>query len=295
MNFQKFIHFIVVKITSIYLMIVLSIILMFKQYYQINNTIQPQIEINKINEIKVDLSFNDNKNKLLEHNKIKKPIKISKYKIKNIKNKNNFLKIRNAPTNISVLDYKLPEIPKNIIDDVTQHNYKLNNYKILGLSSYLIAKGLFIKLFKTDENISDIITDFNSFTQVYKKYIQLKSENKVGYNFCLKFFTLYKTSPTKRINHIYDNHEYLYLLEDTIIKIKNTTPIIYIEKRLDINNVLLTKLDKNLILSYGSYIVCDINENMINNFFSNSTDYTYIKKFSKYNKVKIFFWTSVII
>jgi len=93
--------------------------------------------------------------------------------------------------------------------------------------------------------------------------------------------------------NIYGNAEYLYLSNETIIKIKNIKPFSYIERRLGINNLFIMKKDDNVVLSYGSFIVIDINPELINDFFYNSSDYQQIKKYYKYNKMKIMYWTSV--
>lgn len=237
------------------------------------------------------------KNKL--HKKSNRKL-LSKYKIKKGKlniHKKLLHKLNNAPTNLSIIDYKLSEIPPNIIEFVTRDNYKLNDNKLAALGAYLIAKGLFIKIFRTNSNTSDAITNFDSFAQLYKNYIQLNQSNTIGYNFCLKLYNQYNT-PNNGYNYdiydIYENVEYLYLSNETIIKIKNTKPYSYIERRLEINNLFIMKQNKNVILSYGSFINIDINPELINNFFSNSTDYLQIKKYYKYNKMKIMYWTSVI-
>ena len=148
-------------------------------------------------------------------------------------------------------------------------------------------------MFKTKSNTLDIITNFNSFTQLYKKYIQLKPVDILGYNFCLKLYNQYNTVHKKNIYNIYENTEYLYLSNDTIIKIKKIKPFLYIERRLEINNLFIMKNDNNVILSYGSFINIDINPELINNFFYNSNDFSQINKYYKYNKMKIMYWTSV--
>ncbi len=83
------------------------------------------------------------------------------------------------------------------------------------------------------------------------------------------------------------------MLNNSVIKIKNKEPFIYIEKRLNINNLFLTKKKDNIIVSYGSYIICDSNQNIINNLFSNSNNFIDVQKYYKFNKVKIMYWTSV--
>lgn len=218
--------------------------------------------------------------------------KMNKTKI-NIKRKLLY-KLNNVPINLSIINYKLSEIPPNIIEFVSRDNYKLNHNKLLALGAYLIAKGLFIKIFRTESNSSDIITNFNSFAQLYKNYIQLNPLNTVGYNFCLKLYNQYNSRSKKYMYSNYENSEYLYLSNETIIKVKNIKPFSYIERRLEVNNLFIMKKDDNIVLSYGSFINVDINPELINNFFYNSNDYQQIKKYYKYNKMKIMYWTSVI-
>ena len=118
-----------------------------------------------------------------------------------------------------------------------------------------------------------------------------------GYNFCIKLYNQYNTIQREHAYDIYDmfeNIEYLYLSNETIVKIKNNKPYAYIERRLGINNLFIMKKDNDVILSYGSFIIVDVNPELINKFFSNSTDYSQIKKYYKYNKMKIMYWASVI-
>jgi hypothetical protein len=230
-------------------------------------------------------------------NNIKKQKWLSKHKT----NKKLFHKLNPVPKIMSIIDYKLTEIPPNIIEFVSQDNYKLNDNKLSALGSYLIAKGLFTKIFgsgtNTGPNARDTIRDFDSFTTLYKKYIQMNPVNTMGYNFCIKLYNKYNTMQRENAYDIYDmfeNTEYLHLSNETIVKIKNTKPYEYIERRLGINNLFIMKKDNNIVLSYGSFITCDIEPELINKFFSNSTDYSQIKKYYKYNKMKIIYWTSVI-
>jgi hypothetical protein len=271
----------------------------FSSYYKNKTNLENKKKFNSLfnnNVITQDI-ISEKKYQLKYKNKKVSNRRFAKYKMNRAKlnvKKKLLYKLNNVPVNISIINYKLSEIPPNIINFVSRDNYKLNDNKLLALGAYLIAKGLFIKIFRTESNASNIITNFNSFAQLYKNYIQLNPSNTVGYNFCLKLYNQYNTVQKKYLYNIYENAEYLYLSNETIIKIKNIKPFSYIERRLEINNLFIMKKDNNVVLSYGSFIIIDINPELINDFFYNSSDYQQIKKYYKYNKMKIMYWTSVI-
>ena len=266
--------------------IIFILLLYFKKMFSLRRNAKNKQKLNSLfnnNLIKQD--FISEKN---YKNKSKK-----KYKKKNNVNKKTLEKLQNSPKNVSIINYKLSELPPNIIQFISQNDFKLNNNKICALSAYLISKGLFIKIFRDEQNTTDLITDFNSFVLVYKRYIELKPENTLGYNFCLKFYNSYKTPDDNYINNIYDNFDYVHLKNNNIIKINKFEPYFYIERRLEVNNLFLMKKNSEVVVSYGSYIIIDINPDIINSFFNNSNDYSQIYKYHRYNKLKIIYWVSV--
>jgi hypothetical protein len=298
------IYYFILKYKLIVLQNIFFIIFWF--YYQQNLSYYNNYNLENKNIISEQKPISTNKKYPIANKKYKisKNInnkRLAKYKINKGKlniHKKILYKLNDAPKNLSIINYKLSEIPPNIIEFVTRDNYKLNDNKLLALGAYLIAKGLFIKMFRTKSHSLDIITNLNSFSQLYKKYIQLEPLNAVGYNFCLKLYNQYNTKKKySRNSHDnydnYDNIEYLYLSNETIIKIKKINPYLYIERRLEINNLFIMKNDNNVILSYGSFIIIDVNPELLNDFFYNSNNLSQIKKYYKYNKMKIMYWTSV--
>jgi hypothetical protein len=191
--------------------------------------------------------------------------------------------ICNSPKNISVLK-------KEIINDFSLNNslidnYKLNQNKINGIIAYLIVKDLFNKFFIFKN--SDAITDFNSFIEVYKKYIKLDNSLKQGCNFFLKFYNSYSFIP--------NDFEFIQLKENNMTKINKTKSFLYIEKKLNKDNFFLLKNNKELIISYGKSIIVDINPDLINLFLNNTLNSDSIKKYYKYNKIKILYYVSIFI
>ncbi len=191
--------------------------------------------------------------------------------------------ICNSPKNISVLK-------KEIINDFSLNNslidnYKLNQNKINGIIAYLIVKDLFNKFFIFKN--TDAITDFNSFIEVYKKYIKLDNSLKQGCNFFLKFYNSYSFIP--------NDFEFIQLKENNMTKINKTKSFLYIEKKLNKDNFFLLKNNKELIISYGKSIIVDINPDLINLFFYNTLNSDSIKKYYKYNKIKILYYVSIFI
>jgi len=189
----------------------------------------------------------------------------------------------NSPKNISVLK---KEIMNNFsLDNSLINNHKLNQNKIGGIIAYLIVKDLFNKFFIYKN--ADAITDFNSFIEVYKKYIKLVNSLKEGCNFFLKFYNSYSFIP--------NDFEFIQLKEENMTKINKTKSFLYIEKKLNKNNFFLLKNNNELIFSYGKSIIVDINPDLINLFLSNTLNSDSIKKYYKYNKIKILYYVSIFI
>lgn len=194
-----------------------------------------------------------------------------------------------------ITNYKLEEISPEIINFINQDGYKLNDKKILGLKGYLIAKGLFMYFFKNRVEDANFIYNYDYLIEIYKKNIELSSKELPRYNLYLKMYNKYKILPDDHMYDIHENNEYLCLDNLTIIKIKNKKSIIHIEKRLDNNKLFIAKKDDNIILSYGTCTNIDIDNESIDKFFKNSIADSEIKKYYKYNKIKIIYWVSVFI
>jgi hypothetical protein len=193
-------------------------------------------------------------------------------KAKIIKNK---FELMTCPKIMSINDYKLTTIPNDIIEFITRDNYELSEHKLSGLKAFLMAKALFIKMFKNTKN------DIDSFIETYKKYLQLEDKN--GYNFCIK---LYNNLKIYKINKQKYTPKYIYISNETIIKIKNKKIFMYIENELSNKKIFLVKKEDNIILSYGSIINVKNDNTKIDIYFNNLFD-------KKYNNIKIMYWTSV--
>lgn len=191
--------------------------------------------------------------------------------------------ICNSPKNISVLKKEI--IQDFSLDNSLINNYKLNQNKIDSIIAYLIVKDLFNKFFIFKN--TDAITDFNSFIEVYKKYIRFDNTLKQGCNFFLKFYNSYSFIP--------NDFEFIHLNENNMTKINKTKSLLYIEKKLNKDNFFLLKNNKELIISYGKSIIVDINPDLINLFLNNTLNSDSIKKYYKYNKIKILYCLSIFI
>ena len=106
-------------------------------------------------------------------------------------------------------------------------------------------------------------------------------------------YNKYKILPDEHVYNIYENIEYLCIEGSTIIKIKDTKSILYIEKLLDSDNLFIAQKENKIILSFGRCIDIDINNEQIEKFFKNSMTESQIKKYYRYNKIKMICWVSV--
>jgi len=227
----------------------------------------------------------------------------SKIKIaKNTTNKKEYsvnTKIKNIlydiPKNMFVLDYKLTPVPQDIINFIIQDNYKFNDNKMKALSAYLIAKTLFTQLFKNELDKTNSMLTLNYFMDVYTKHNESNGTNVQKYNFYLKMYNKYETSLSKKIDNSYKNLEYFCLCDSTIIKIKNTKSLIYIENALQANKLFISKRSNDIIFSYGECVDVNIDYDTIEKLFNDLMQSSEVKKYYKYNKVKIMCWTSVVI
>jgi hypothetical protein len=292
-NYDTFSYFFSYEIYIVFFLImfvlwILTIAKKYKYNQKLNYVINSQkdnsgIVVNNKNK----KNFNKRNINLIKKNVISKKI---------VQKNNDALELlKNAPNNISIIDYKLTELPPNVIEFISQNNYKLNNNKIDALSAFLISKGLYIKFFRNDTNTLDLIKNFVDFKKIYKKYTDLEKENSIGYNFCLKFFNIYDSSYSEQIFDSEIDHDYFFLTHDTIIKINKKDSFGYIEKRLEKNNIFLIQQNDKIIISYGSYVIVDISPELIDYFFSKSIEESKIKKYYKYNKVKILYWVSTFV
>jgi len=200
-------------------------------------------------------------------------------------------KIQLAPKDISLIEFELNSIPNNILSLITENGYKLNNNKELGLHSYLIAKAFYIKQFRTLNNIKNLINNFEGFVKIYRQLNRLPIEDIVGYNFCLKLYKNQRPISNIKIQNQLDK-EYLYLVNKSIIKIKNSKPFEYIESKLEKNNIFILNKDSKIVISYGNILELPIVEIQLKRFFSNSNNQVELNNLLKFNRVKIMYWTS---
>lgn len=187
---------------------------------------------------------------------------------KNIVNKPNTLKLFKSPKYIITIDTDITSIPQNIIDYYENNNYTLNKNNLNTINAFLISKLYFNKIFP-----NNCFNDLNTFTCFYKNLILNKN---IEYNICLKLYNN-------------DEYIYLYLVNNTIIKIINTNPYKYIENRLANNNVVLLVKDNKIILCYGKCIDCDFDLIIFKDFL-NITSQTLLNHLEKFSNIKIFFW-----
>jgi hypothetical protein len=218
------------------------------------------------------LTLNNDKNvkcKKIKSKKLKKSIKTKT--IKTI-----------TDIDISINIYKLNETPENIINYFTKNNYKINENKINGLNAYLISKGLYIKIFRDEDNTKNLINDIETFKAIYKKCIKIENYKNIGSNFCFILYNKYDKN----------NFEILFLKNNKLIKTTNNIFYNYIYKKIKKHNMFILTHNNKLTFSYGNYCSCFIDNKIIDNLF---VDNSSIKKFYKYNKIKIIYWITTYI
>lgn len=235
----------------------------------INNELMKKEDINILTLKNCNSLFlNKTKNKISKQNKILKTLKTLK---------------TNANIDISINIYKLTETPQNIINHFTKNKYKMNENKIQGLNAYLICKGLYIKFFRDENNTNDLINNINTFKQIYKKCEKIENDKSIGSNFCLIFYNKYNKN----------NFEIFLLKNNKLIKTTNNIFYNYIYKKIKKNNMFILTNNNKLTFSYGNYCSCNIDNKIIDNLFINN--YHSVKKFYKYNKIKIIYWITTYI
>ena len=129
---------------------------------------------------------------------------------------------------------------------------------------------------------------------MYAQNLEPNLSNVPKYNFYIKLYNKYDILSNKYLFNGHENTEYLRIYDSTVIKIKNTKSIIYIEKRLDADNLFIAKKGDDIILSYGICINMDADNDTIDSFFNYLMANSQLKKYYRYNKMKIICWISVI-
>lgn len=267
------------------------------QYYLLNNK-----NITKVTNEDLKVSKQKNNREIIKTNQIiTQQSKKMTNRIKNNKpNKKDFItktKLKNilylVPKNMHIINYKLPQISQETINFIIKDNYKLNDNKMSALNAYFFAKQLFRDFFKNELTDKCFQLNFNFFIEIYAQNIESSLLNVPKYNFYIKMHNKYKVLPDKHAYNIYENVEYLCINSSTLIKIKNTKSILYIEKLLDSDNLFIALKENKIILSYGACIDIDINNEQIEKFFKNSMTELQIKKYYRYNKIKMICWVSV--